>query len=219
MGRGSSKVSGGAGGGKLFTDTPFDQNTESWDEFAKAFGPAISISDANKLSGYVATWKAFDLNKKFWDHKTHTLTDKEKETVAALDKTIASHTTPKDGVFTRYVDSGAVKNNFGLTDAQLKMLKSIHTMDSSQIDMLNKALKGTISLSESYTSTSAVSKHLFGSKHFRREISVPKGTHAFATNPKEHEVIFGRNLKTKLDHVSLDGSQIVLHEVFVGYDS
>lgn len=221
MGRGSSKVGAGGGGGamQLFTNAAFDEDNEIWDEFEKSFGPKISAEDRQKLKGYVATWKAFDLNKKFWDNKTSTLTASEKETVATLDKTIASHTTPKDAVFTRYVDSGAVQNILGLSDSQLKTLKSIHTMDSSQIDMLNQALKGTQSLSLSYSSTSAVSKHLFSSKHFRREISVPKGTHAFATNPHEHEVIFGRGMKTVLDHVSLDGKQIVLHERFIGYDS
>lgn len=219
MGRGTSKVGVGGGGGTLFTAAPFDENNQTWAEFEASFGEKVSAEDQKKLKGYVATWKSFDLNKKFWDNKTSTLTASEKETVAALDKVIGNHTTPKDGVFTRYVDSGAVKNILGLSDSQLKTLKSIHGMDSSEIAMLNKALKGTESLSLSYSSTSAVKSHLFGSKHFRREISVPKGTHAFATNPHEHEVIFGRGMKTVLDHISLDGKQIVLHERFIGYDN
>lgn len=219
MGRGSSKVGAGGSSGAMFTNQAFDEKSQTWEEFEASFGPKITASEKIDLAGYVATWKSFDLNKKFWSGKEDTLTIGEKKTVAALDKAISEHTTPADGMFTRFVDSAAVKNNLGLSDAQLSMLKSIHTMDSSQIATLNQALKGTVSLSQSYTSTSAINAHLFASKHFRREISVPKGTHAFATNKSEHEVVFGRGMKTVLDHVSLDGKQIVLHERFIGYDS
>lgn len=219
MGRGSSKVkSGGGGGGPMFTNQAFDGSKQDWEEFEASFGPKPTAQEQQDLKGYVATWKSFDLNKKFWDNKQNTLTAAEKQTVKTLDKVIGEHATPNDGVFTRFVDSKAIKNNFNLTDEQVKMIKSIHKMDASQIDLLNKAMKGTQSLAQSYTSTSAISKHLFDSKHFRREISVPKGTHAFATNKHEHEVIFGRNMKTVLDHISVDGSQIVFHEKFIGYE-
>ena len=63
MGRGSSKVGGGGGAAKIFTNQAFDQDKQNWSEFQDSFGPKISPSDQIQLAGYVATWKSFDLNK------------------------------------------------------------------------------------------------------------------------------------------------------------
>ena len=99
----------------------------------------------------------------------------------------------------------------------MDILMKAGEMNESELAQLNGALKGTLSFSKSYSSTSAIKKHIFSGKPFRREISVPKGTPAFAANRVEHETVFGRNLKTELDHVSWDGKHIVIHERFVGY--
>lgn len=217
MGRGVSKVGGGGGGAKTFTSAPFDESKDNWNDFEKSFGAAISKEDEKTLDGYVGTGKSFSLNKKLYDPSAGPLSESQQKTVDALDKVISTHKTPKDGVFTRYVDDGAIKNTLKLSNEQMGLLKSIKSMDKSEIAMLNQALKGTMSESPSFSSTSAVSKHLFKGRPFKREISVPKGTNAFATNSFEHEVIFGRNMKTILNSVSWDGQHIVLHESFVKY--
>ena len=53
-----------------------------------------------------------------------------------------------------------------------------------------------------------------------RKINVPKGTNAYAVkkNAQESEVIFGRNMKAKLSHISVSNDgHIVFHEVYDGY--
>ena len=65
MGRGSSKVGAGGGGGAMFTNQAFDEKSQTWEEFEASFGPKITASEKIDLAGYVATWKSFDLNKKF----------------------------------------------------------------------------------------------------------------------------------------------------------
>lgn len=219
MGRGASKA--GSGGGKLYSNEAFNENGEDWDEFENSFGPKLSMTDAVSLGNYVGTSQSFKLNEKLYTNKEDSLTDKERNTMETLDRVISTHKTPRDGVFTRYVGSNAIQDTLGLSNAQMADLLDAGSMDSKELALLNKALKGTISKSASYTSTSATKEHMFSGWHsFRREISIPKGTPAFACNRKEHETIFGRNMKTVLDHVGYDkqSHHVVLYERFIGYE-
>lgn len=221
MGTGSSKVSGGGGSkSKLFNEVAFDENKQSWDDFVESFGPLVTSAEKDDLSGYIATGQSFSLNEKFYDKTKGPLTPKQQKTVDALDKAIGSHETPANGIYTRYVDSGAIKGMLGLNDSQMGQVLGFQSMKSSDQALLSKALSQTVAFSPSYTSTSAVTEHLFSHRLFKREISVPKGTKAYAAinNKGEHEVVFGRNMRTKIDHVSWDGKHIVFHEVFDGYE-
>lgn len=224
-----------------------------WDAFTAPYQTGITSADeaamlkewdprTGALYGYVRTSNSFEINKALYDPKNDGLTDdqvftrkdrygvkRDLQTVQTLDKAINNHITQADASFTRFSSPNAVQHTFGLTDAQMSLLKQAGSMDSNQLAQLNKALQGKVSFSKAYTSTSANrSMNAFSNPNakqsqgfiFERKINTPKGTKAYAVrrNAQESETIFGRRLQTRLSHVSIasDG-HIVLHEVFDGY--
>ena len=188
------------------------------------------------VNGYVRTQNSFAINEAFYDPKNDGKSinqifsrPSDRKTVKALDKAINNHVTPADASYTRFSSPGGIQGAFGLSNAQMQMLSQAGSMTPSQLAQLNKALSGSGSFSKSYTSTSANrSLNAFSNPNakqskgfiFERKINIPKGTNAFAPrkNAQESEVIFGRNMKTKLTGISVgsDG-HIVLHETFDGY--
>ena len=194
------------------------------------------------LYGYVRTTNSFQINKALYDPNNASKTDaqiftrrdrkgqlRDLQTVKALDKAISTHKTPADASYVRFGGENSIKAAFGFTDSQMQMLSKAGSMTPSQLAQLNANLVGEKSYSRSYTSTSANrSMNAFKDPktkqakgfYYERKISVPKGTNALAVkkNAQESEVIFGRNLQTRLTGVSIspDG-HIVLHETYDGY--
>ena len=231
MGRGSSKVSGGAAFGGIMNKSGFEYSggwrteTTEWQAYMDSFGPHLTDDDNASIRGYVGTGSAFSLNESFYAPDKRQRTDAMQKTADNLDRLVDSHQTPADGYYTRYVDDYAIPDLLGLTKDQTAMLSSAN---ESNIADFNKALSGSTMFSPAYTSVAASAStdyHVFSNRMFRREISAPKGTKALAVkNSSETEVVFGRNMHTVLDHVSYDANarnghgQIVLHERFVKYD-
>lgn len=223
MGRGSSKIGGGGAlfSNGAFTDdtTTFEEAKAKWNSFRQSFGSVGHVEENIIESEYTGTGKSFALNRKLYNGKEDELTMAQKGTMMALDKAISEHHTPSNAVYTRYSSKDAIQGILGLSDSQMSQLLGIPSFSNSDMALLNKAVGGTETLSKGYNSTSAIKQHLFSNQLFRREISVPKGTNAYCSkNRSEHEVIFGRNMKTVLDHISYDGQNIVLHEKFLGYN-
>ena len=200
------------------------QKKKYWKEYEAKFGPAVTEEQEKDLDGYVATSNSFHINKFLYDPDLgyESLSKQNKKTVDTLDDVISTHKTPADAKYTRYVDDEGMLALLGLNEKQGDtLMKAIDqyqkTQDSALLDQINKSLVGSTGHSESFTSSSASKHHLFSHRQFRREISAPAGTNAFATNGDEHEVIFGRKMNTEVTGISFDGNQVVIHERFVSY--
>lgn len=223
-----------------------------WDQFANSMNNGVTAADENVMmrewsstpnsqgayvSGYVRTQNAFAINAALYDPNNAGKTDAQifkrkvdRDTVKALDKSINNNVTQADGAFTRFSSPNAVQATLGLSNAQMAMLRQAPNMNSSQLSNLSAALRGSVSYSKAYTSTSANrSLNAFSNPNarqskgfiFERKINVPKGTKAWAPrrNAQESEVIFGRGMKTVLTGVSVSADgHIVLHENFTGYN-
>ena len=224
-----------------------------WNGYTDQFGKPLTSKESallmkewdpltGNLYGYVRTTNSFQINKALYDPKNANKTDaqifkrkdrkgqlRDLQTVKALDKAISTHKTPQDASYMRFGGENSIKATFGLSDAEMSMLKQAPTMSPAQLAQLNAMLSGKSSYSPAYTSTSANrSMNAFKDPktkqakgfYYERKISVPKGTNALAVkkNAQESEVIFGRNLQTRLTGVSIspDG-HIVLHETYDGY--
>lgn len=198
--------------------------------------------DGSKLYGYFRTTNAMEINKALNDPKNAGKTDaqiftrtdrrgvaRDLQTVQTLDKVINNNKTLKDASYTRFGTPASVQRAYGFTAQQMQMINNAPNMTAAQLKQLNSAIKGETSMTYSYTSTSANrSMNAFGNPNARqsigytieRKINVPKGTNAYAPkqNAQESEVLFGRRMQTKLDHISVskDG-HIVFHEKFDGY--
>ncbi len=187
------------------------------------------------LFGYVRTSNSFKINEQLYDPKNkgksmeEIFTRKDKhgklhdlDTVNSLDKLISKNKTQKDASFTRFTDDGSIQASLGLTDKQMARIASAGSMTPKQLAQLNKSLAGTEAFSAAYTSTSANrSLNAFQGKKYERKLNIPKGTNAYVVknNAQESEVIFGRNMRTKLTGISIaNDGHIVLHETFVGYE-
>lgn len=224
-----------------------------WDQFTNPYQSGMTAADDralmkdwdpynDQLYGYVRTTNSFAINKQLYDPANAGKTDdqiftrkdrqgvkRDLQTVQTLDKAINSHTTQADASYTRFTSPNSIQHTFGLSDAQMNILKNAHNLDSNQMAQLNKALQGKTSFSNAYTSTSANrSMNAFGNPNakqskgfvFERKVNVPKGTKAYAVkkNAQESETIFGRKMQTKISHISVSGDgHIVIHEVFDGY--
>ena len=223
-----------------------------WDQFTQSYQSGITAADeaammkdwdsrTGNLYGYVRTTNSFEINKALYkaqdgmtDDQIFTRTDRygvkrDLQTVQTMDKAINNHVTQADASYTRFTSPNSVQRTYGLSDAEMNLIKQAGSMDSAQLAQLNKALSGKTSFSKAYTSTSANrSMNAFSNPNAKqskgyiieRKLNVPKGTKAYAVqkNAQESEVIFGRNMKTKLSHVTVgsDG-HIVFHEVYDGY--
>lgn len=204
--------------------SPFKQ-ADQWQDYKKSFGPDVTDEQEKALDGYVATANSFHINKFLYDPNLgyESLSKGDKKTVDTLDEVISTHKTPADAKFTRYVDDSGALALLGLSGKQGNtLMKAIDqyqkTQDPALLDQINKSLVGSTGHSDSFTSTSATKDHLFSHRQFRREISVPSGTNAFAANnDSEHEIIFGRKMNTEVTGISFDGNQVVIHERFVSY--
>ena len=148
-------------------------------------------------------------------------------TVRALDKAISQHKTPQDAIYTRYTGDDAMVATFGMDERQRSLLRGVLALRGSRsitpehISALNDALKGSTGYNPSFTSTSANHNlNVFRSRPIERRFYTPGGTNALAasTNKIESEGVFGRGLRTEVDHISLsrDG-HIVFHERVLGY--
>ena len=224
-----------------------------WDAFTQSYQSGMTATDdyllmkdwdsrTGDLFGYVRTTNSFAINKQLYDPNNQGLTDaqiftrtdrrgakRDLQTVQTLDKAINNHTTQADASYTRFTSPNSIQHTFGLSDAQMALIKQAPQMDSKQLAQLNKALSGKTTFSNAYTSTSANrSMNAFSNPNakqskgfiFERKVNVPKGTKAYAVkkNAQESEVIFGRKLQTKLSHISVNpDGHIVFHEVFDGY--
>ena len=165
---------------------------------------------------------------RFCDWKETDERPEDVRTLQALDRAIGNHVTPADASYTRFCSEGAIAGAFGFDSNQMAMLKNAGNMTPSQLQQLSNTLSGTISFSNSYTSTSA-NRSLNAFKNpnnsqsrgfiFERKINVPQGTHAYAPrgNAQESEVIFGRKMSTQFMGLSIasDG-HIVIHEMYAG---
>ena len=188
------------------------------------------------VKGYVRTQNSFAINEILYDPKNDGASvdsmfkrASDRNTVKTMDKLINSHVTPADASYTRFCSPNAVQATFGLSDAQMSMLKNATKLNPAQLKQLSANFAGEQGFSNAYTSTSANrSLNAFSNPNakqskgfiFERKLNVPKGTKAYAprNNAQESEVIFGRGLKTKITHVSIapDG-HIVIHESYDGY--
>lgn len=191
--------------------------------------------------GYFRTTNSMEINKALNDpansgktiEQIFTRTDnagrkRDLETVKTLDKAIAKHVTQRDATYTRYCHPQTVGRAFGLSQAQLAMLIHADDLSSGQLETLKKAMVGKTSMTKGYTSTSAnKSMNAFSNPYavrsrgyiFERKLYLPKGTHAYATkrNAQESEVLLGRNLRTKIIGISVNGvGHIVIHEMYDG---
>lgn len=223
-----------------------------WDQFAMPMNNGVTSADENAMmrqfssipnsqgalvTGYVRTQNAFAINAALYDPANAGKTDAQifkrradRETVKALDKSINNNATQNDGAYTRFSSPNAVQATLGLTNQQMAILRQAPNMNASQLSQLNAALRGSVSHSKAYTSTSANrSLNAFSNPNapqsrgfvFERRINVPKGTKAYAPrrNAQESEVIFGRGMRTVLNGVSVSADgHIVLHESFAGYN-
>ena len=184
--------------------------------------------------GYIRTSNAMAINKLLYDPANAGKTDEEiftrkdnagqlrdLQTVKALDKAISNHQTSVDGTYSRYTDSESIAKTFGFTPEQMGVIAKAGYMTGSQLKQLNLVLNGKVGSSRAYTSASANrSMNAFKEKYtFERRLYVPKGTNAYipAHNAQESETIFGRGMRTRIDHVSVEGGHIVIHEMFDGY--
>ena len=218
---------------------PYDvgvTNTD-WDNMMKDYD-----WQTDSLYGYVRTSNSFAINQALYDPANAGKTDaqiftrtdrrgvkRDLKTVQTMDNAIAAHQTQADASYTRFSSPAAIQSTFGLSDSQMAILSSARSMNAGELATLNSVMSGKSSYSKAYTSTSANrSMNAFGNPNarqsrgfiFERRLNVPKGTNAFAVsrNAQESEVIFGRNMKTQLTHISIgsDG-HIILHEQFAGY--
>ena len=217
---------------------------QEWDQYSASMNTGITAADEaaimtagyGTLRGYVRTSNSFAINAALYDPTNAGKTDAQifkkkadRDTVKALDKAINNNVTPNDVSYTRFSSPSAVQATFGLSNAQMAMLKQATSMNSSQLALLNKALGGSVSHSKAYTSTSANrTLNAFSNPTapqsrgfiFERRINVPKGTKAYAPrkNAQESEVIFGRGVQTRLTGITINtDGHIVLHETFDGY--
>lgn len=215
---------------------------QEWNDYVDKFGADISYADEAKLYkdwdgtnlyGYFRTTNAMALNAQFNQNPGKTPDQifnkrtkqgrKDLETVDALDKAIASHTTPNDGTYYRFCNSASLQRSYGLSNADMSLILSAPNMSKSQLASLNSALRGSKSTSAGYTSVSA-NRSLNAFKNptkkqspnyiIERRISVKKGTNAFAPkkNAQESEVVFGRNFGVNFSHITVEGNHIVIHE-------
>ena len=223
----------------------FPDSNADWKDFTDSFGHQISREDWQALMhswegggghpwGYVQTGNSFRINEMLYNPDNEGKTDEEifknrddngklrdLMTVKALNKAIANGRTPANAVFTRFAGYTSIKAQFGLTDAQIAVLRRGGNLSSSELKQLNDAMRGSRSISKSYTSTSANRKmNVFTGKPIERKLYVPKGTHAFAAerNRAESEVVFGRNVETVLMGITISPrGNLIFHERFVGY--
>ena len=223
-----------------------DKLNQDWNEFTKDYQVGVTDADNQAIAGqydpktkewtgYISSPNSYKINKALYENDGKSdeqiFNSRDLNTVKTLDRLIDNHVTPKDGSYTRYCTIASIKSTYGLTDAQANILQNAGSLDKTGLNMLNQAMKGTISSSKSYTSVSANrSANAFGdisnnrSKGYiiERSISVPKGVKSFAPKQQaqESEVIFGRGMRTKLTKVTIskDG-HIVLHERFDGYEN
>lgn len=221
-----------------------------WEQYANTMYQNVGVSDedaimrqfdptpnahGDNVSGYVRTRNSFAINEALYDPKNAGKSDsqifkrpEDVRTLQALDRAIGNHVTPADASYTRFCSEGAIAGAFGFDSNQMAMLKNAGNMTPSQLQQLSNTLSGTISFSNSYTSTSA-NRSLNAFKNpnnsqsrgfiFERKINVPQGTHAYAPrgNAQESEVIFGRKMSTQFMGLSIasDG-HIVIHEMYAG---
>lgn len=232
------------GGVNHVTRTASRTTQREWDQYSASMNQGVTASDEaaimtagyGTLKGYVRTSNSFNINAALYNPQNAGKTDAQifkrkadRDTVKALDKAIKNNVTPADASYTRFSSPSGIQGAFGLSNAQMQMLSQAGSMTPSQLAQLNKALSGSGSFSKAYTSTSANrSLNAFSNPNakqskgfiFERKINIPKGTNAFAPrkNAQESEVIFGRNMKTKLTGISVSSDgHIVLHETFDGY--
>jgi len=213
-----------------------------WDAYASQFGADPSYADENamfkdwdgtNLYGYFRTTNSMALNAQFYQNpgkdpdqifsKRTKQGKRDMQTVDAMDRAIASHTTPTDGTYYRFCNPASLQRSYGLSDAQLNMVLQAPNMNASQLSQLNAALKGSKASSPGYTSVSA-NRSLNAFKNpaakqskgysIERRISVKKGTNAYAPkrNAQESEVVFGRNFGVNFSGVTVEGNHIVIHE-------
>ena len=220
---------------------------QEWDVYATQLNKGVTAADETAIMkdfdwrtgdvyGYVRTTNAFAINKALYDPNNAGKTDaqifsrpQDRQTVAALDKSIANNVTPANASYTRFTSANAIQSAFGLTNQEMSMIAKAPQMNAAQLAQLNKILSGKTSYSRSFTSASANrSLNAFGDPtkkqsrgfFFERKLNVPQGTHAYAPmkNAQESEVIFGRRMGTKLAGISVSSDgHIVFHEWFDGY--
>ena len=188
------------------------------------------------VTGYVRTQNSFAINEAFYDpnNQGKSLTKMfkrkaDRDTVKSLDKAIENNQTQNDGNYIRFCGDNSIQSTFGLTNQQMTAIKNAPNMTSSELAALNQSLIGSKSYNPAYTSTSANrSLNAFSDPnakqskgyYFERHINTPKGTKAYAPrqNAQESETIFGRNLTTSLQGISISSDgHIVIHEKFEGY--
>lgn len=193
-----------------------------------------SRTGASKVYGYIKTTNAMAINKLLYDPANEGKTDEEiftrrdnagrlrdLQTVRTLDRAISSHKTRVNGTYSRYTDAEAIAKTFGFTPAEMSTIAKAGTMTGSQLKDLNGAFQGKVGYSRAYTSASANrSLNAFKGKYaFERRLYVPEGTNAYipSHNAQESETIFGRHLRTRFSHVTVEDGHIVIHEMFDGY--
>lgn len=212
---------------EAFTVIDRHNREKEWRDFAKHWQDGVTQADLNEILahgwnyGYVATSHSFDINERLYSPANANKTIEEifndprdVRTVRTLDKLIQNHGTPRDAFYTRYSGASAIKSIFGLSDAQMA------AFTPGNIAMLNKALAGSTSTSKSFTSASANSSlNVFKGKRFERRLYVPAGTRSYGVTSQddESEVIFGRNLNTRLVKITYENNHYVLHEMVTGY--
>lgn len=222
-----------------------------WDAYANPMNNGVTAADeyaisrqfswtpnhqGDNVSGYVRTRNSFAINEILYDPKNAGKSvdqmfkrQEDRDTVRALDKAISNNTTQADGSYTRFCSESSVQRAFGLTNAQMALLKNAPNMTQSELAQLNKSLAGTKTYSAAYTSTSANrSLNAFGNPRasqskgyiFERKLNAKQGTNAWAprNNAQESETIFGRHMRTGFMGISVasDG-HIVIHEAFEEY--
>lgn len=147
---------------------------QEWEQYASDYGADISSADeqsimkdwdGNGLYGYVRTTNAMALNAAFYNNPGKAPDQifsartkqgrRDRQTVDALDRAIASHTTPNDGLYYRFCSPKSLQRSYGLTDSEMNLVLQAPKMNSSQLAKLNSALRGTRSSSAGYTSMSA----------------------------------------------------------------
>lgn len=151
--------------------------------------------------GYVATSNAFDINEKL--RKKIDLSDKDKNTVAALDDLIKANKLKDNVMLYRNVKNDFVKNTFGLDIEGLTISESIKKMKDVNLTKFSE---------KAFFSTSALKDvNAFKSRKVHLEVRANKETNALAVNNySESEIILGRNQKFKIIDIVEDSDKIKL---------
>ncbi len=157
----------------------------------------------NQDTGYVQTINSFEINSKLRNNQK--LSEKEKETVKALDNLIKNNKLPNNIMLYRNVSNNFLESHFGQLPQKASIKDTVKYLKNKKV----KSIKD-----KGYCSTSAIEeKNVFKSRLCHLEIKANTGTHAFVTNNfLESEIILGRNQKLKIIDIKVaNNEQITIY--------